>query len=104
VRRIEAPTNRVLALTRTLVRGKADLPDAHAVQLKYTLTALTQLSQPGQPPITVQSAIGLLPILDLSGSGAKLFDDLSAALQMDPPAASEHQRLARFARVGIGPV
>ncbi|MGD0620151.1 MAG: DUF1254 domain-containing protein [Bryobacteraceae bacterium] len=103
VQRIESPTNRVLALTRTLVRGQADLANAQAVQLQYTLSALSELTQPAQPPFTLQSAIGAFPVFDLSGSGAKFFDDLGAALQADPPAASDGERLARFAQVGIGP-
>ena len=61
--RLNAPTNRVLALTRTLVRGEADLPNARAIQEKFTLTPLSSLGKPAQPSLSVVSAIGVFPFL-----------------------------------------
>jgi hypothetical protein len=101
--RIDAPTNRILALTRTLVRGEEDLPEAQAVQLQYTLTSLSDFSAKPQSPRTVVSAINVFPILNPAAGGAKYFDDLGAALTNDPPPAREHAPLERFAKAGIGP-
>jgi hypothetical protein len=103
VTKIESPTNRVLALTRTLVRGQADLPAAQAIQLQYTLTPLSKLSELTLDPLTVASAINVFPILALGSSGAKFFDDLGAGLASDPPPARENAPLERFAKAGIGP-
>ena len=41
---IESPTSHLMALTRTLVRGPADLPAAYAIQQKYTLSPLSQMA------------------------------------------------------------
>jgi hypothetical protein len=85
VSRIDAPTNRLLVLTRTSVRGHADLPAAQAVQIQYTLTPLSKLSGPAIPPLTAVSAISAFPVLDLAGAGAKYFDEFVAGLAVDPP-------------------
>jgi len=101
--KIDAPNSRLLVLTRTLVRGQADLPAAQAVQIQYTLTPLSKLSGPSIPPLTAVSAISAFPTLDLAGGGAKYFDDLSAGLALNPPAARENFPATRFAQAGIGP-
>jgi hypothetical protein len=103
VTKIAAPTNRVLALTRTLVRGEADLPAARAIQLQYTLTPLSQLAETSGQPLTVVAAFNVFPILDLAASGAKFFDELGTGLASDPPPARENAPLAKFAEAGIGP-
>ena len=101
--RIDAPTNRLLALTRTLVRSAADLPAAQAVQLQYSLTPLSRLAETPEKPRTEASAINVFPVLNVAQSGAKYFDDQGAALASDPPPAREQAPLATFARAGIGP-
>jgi hypothetical protein len=103
VGRIGAPTNRLLALTRTLVRSAADLPAAQAVQLQFTLTPLSKLAEAPELPRTEASAINVFPVLNLAASGAKYFDDLGAALAGVPPPAREQAPLGRFAKAGIGP-
>jgi hypothetical protein len=102
VRRIEAPTNHMLALTRTLVAGEKDLPAAQAVQAQYTLTTLDASSQAPQPLLTTESAIRTFPIRNLQERGPRFFDDLGSALHNDPP-PTENAPLNRFAEVGIGP-
>jgi hypothetical protein len=103
LKKIEAPTNRVLALTRTLVRGEADLPGAQAIQLQYTLTPLSKFAETPPDPLNTVSAFNVFPILDLPAGGARFFDDLGAGLASDPPPAREHAPLERFAKAGIGP-
>jgi hypothetical protein len=100
---IESPTSHVMALTRTLVRGTADLPAAYAIQQKYTLSSLSQIAHPPLAPQEVVSAITEFPVLDLAAGGAKYFDKLGAGLTQDPPPARENAPLERFAKAGIGP-
>ena len=100
---IESPTSHVMVLSRTLVRGPADLAAARAIQLQYTLSPLSQISQPRLAPQEVVSAITEFPVLDLVAGGAKYFDEFGAGLAQDPPPARENAPLERFAMVGIGP-
>jgi hypothetical protein len=101
--RIESPTSHVMALTRTLVRGPADLPAAHAIQTKYTLSPLSRMKHPPLAPQEMVSAITEFPVLDLVAGGAKYFDELGVGLAQDPPPARENAPLERFANAGIGP-
>jgi hypothetical protein len=103
VARIESPTSHVMALTRTLVRGPADLAAARAIQQEYTLSPLSQIAQPPLAPQEVVSAITEFPVLDLVAGGAKYFDEMGAGLAQDPPPARENAPLERFAKAGIGP-
>ncbi len=100
---IESPTTHVMALTRTLVRGPADLQAARAIQQQYTLSPLSQISQPPLASQEVVSAITEFPVLDLVAGGAKYFDAMGAGLAQDPPPARENAPLERFAKAGIGP-
>ena len=101
--KIESPTSRVMVLTRTLVRGPADLPAAHAIQQKYTLSPLSQIAHPPLAPQEVVSAITEFPVLDLVAGGAKYFDELGVGLAQYPPPAREDAPLEQFAKAGIGP-
>jgi len=103
VKRIDAPTKHVLALTRTLVSGDSDLPAAQAIQLQYTLRSISGYSKSGAPPLTTESALNVFPILNLADRGPAFFDDLGAELISSPPPADDSARLARFADAGIGP-
>ncbi len=102
-KRIESPTDYVMTLTRTLVRGPADLASARAVQQKYTLSLLSRLADPALAPQEVVSAITEFPVLDLVAGGAKYFDEMGAALAQYPPPARENAPLERFAKAGVGP-
>jgi hypothetical protein len=99
---IESPTPHVMALTRTLVRGSHDLPEAQSIQLKYTLRPLSAYASVAQPPRTTNAAFNVFPFIDLSTNGAKTFDELNAALELDPPSVHEKIPAAKFASVGIG--
>jgi len=101
--KIESPTSHVMALTRTLVRGPADLPAACAIQQKYILSPLSRIAHTPLAPQEVVSAITEFPVLDLVAGGAKYFDELGVGLAQDPPPARENAPLERFAKAGIGP-
>jgi hypothetical protein len=101
--KIESPTSHVMVLTRTLVRGPADLPAAYAIQQEYKLSPLSQIAHPPLAPREVVSAITEFPVLDLVAGGAKYFDELGVGLAQDPPPARENAPLERFAKAGIGP-
>jgi len=104
VKRIDAPTKHVLALTRTLVSGSADLPAAQAVQSQYTLRSLSDYSKDALPPLTTPtSALNIFPILNLADRGPAFFDDLGTELVATPPPADDRGTLDQFARAGIGP-
>ncbi|MDV7215905.1 DUF1254 domain-containing protein [Streptomyces prunicolor] len=102
VTRIPAPTAQVLALTRTLVEGEADLPAARAVQAKYALAPLSCYPERAVPAEAVDEPLKF-PILDLGAQGAAYFDKLCQGLVAAPPPPSDRARLARFAKIGIGP-
>ena len=101
--KIESPTSHVMALTRTLVRGPADLPAARAIQQNYTLSPLSRIAESPLPPQEVVSAITEFPVLDLVAGGARYFDELGVGLAQDPPPARENAPLALFAQASIGP-
>lgn len=101
--RIDAPTNRVLALTRTLVRGEADLPNAQAIQARYTLIPLSLIRKAPRPSRSVVSAIGAFPFLHPGERGPGYFDDLGEYLKADAPPSRENAPLQRFASAKIGP-
>ena len=101
VQRIDAPTNLVLAFTRTLVSGDADLPAAQAIQRQYTLAPLSAYPRI-RPSDEIEDAdLSLFPIPQFGSLGIKFFDDLAAGLATAPPPASDVPFVKRFAKVGI---
>jgi len=102
VTRIDVPTHRLLALTRVLVRSKADLPQARAIQNQFTLAPLSRLHEEPVKPRTGLSALNVFPVLNLAAEGPKYFDELDAALRLDPPSAKEHIPSQALEQIGIG--
>jgi len=103
VHTIPAPTNHVLALTRTLVSGDADLAAAQAIQNQYGLLPLSSHGQTPLAPLTPESALNVFPVLHLAGQGAQFFDDLGAGLALQPPPPIDGSSLDQFAKIGVGP-
>ncbi|MFT3927807.1 MAG: DUF1254 domain-containing protein [Myxococcales bacterium] len=103
VTQIKAPTSKVLALVRTLVRGHADLEASRAVHQSYTLGALSQYPHGRVASEPRTESLNVFPALDLSGEGASYFDELNGLIREYPPLPSEWWALFRLARVGIGP-
>jgi hypothetical protein len=98
VKAIESPTNTVWSLVRILVEGEDDLPIVRALQQQYTLTSLSKYR--GSAPLG-QVFPSSLPQANASSS-LQFYDELSAALQDDPPPKDENPLLNLFAQVGIG--
>jgi hypothetical protein len=103
VKKINAPTDHVLALTRTLVSGEADLPAAQAVQIQYGLQPLSAYPKAPPVPLTNPAALNIFPILHPGDRGLQFFDDLGSGLSADAPPSSDHAVLDRFGKLGIGP-
>jgi hypothetical protein len=101
-KRIDAPTALVLALTRTLVSGSSDLKAAQTVQASYTLAPLSTYPAGKTPGIVEDYVLNILPKLDLGGSGAAFFAELSALVKQYPPRGREAARFARFDALGLG--
>ncbi|HEY9726676.1 MAG TPA: DUF1254 domain-containing protein [Chroococcales cyanobacterium] len=98
VQAIKSPTNTVWSLVRILVEGEDDSSVARALQQQYTLTSLSKYS--GTAP-SGQVLPSPLPQANASGS-LQFYDELSAAIQVDPPPEDENPLLSLFAQVGIG--
>lgn len=103
IEQIKAPTSKVLAFVRTLVRGPHDLAAARAVHGSYTLGALADYPKGRQSSIFKTESLNIIPVLDLSSAGAGFFDELSGLLATYPPPASDSPNLARFASLGLVP-
>jgi hypothetical protein len=99
---INAPTGKVLALLRTLVRGQADLPEARAIHLAYSTGALVAWPGGRRSGEVRANSINVLPAIDLSTAGPGYFDELDTLVRQYPPLPEDAANLARFAPLGIG--
>jgi hypothetical protein len=100
IRRITSPTATTWLLGRTLVNGPLDLERVHAIQRGYTLTPLSRYG--GSPLSAIflpRSSLKPMPL----PSGLAFYDAMDAAMEQNPPPASERALIRRFASVGIGP-
>ena len=103
VKRIDAPTNLVLAFTRTLVTGDTDLPAAQKIQRKYSLAPLSSYPRVHLPDEIADADLSLFPIPRFGSRGVEVFDDLAQELVVAPPPADDWASVRRFAKVGIEP-
>ena len=101
-KRIDAPTSLLFVLTRTLVRGDADLPAAQALQAGYLLGPLQGYPASRKAPIALGNVPNNLPILDFSHAGAGYFAELDRLVKLYPPRGPEARSFARFAPLGLG--
>jgi hypothetical protein len=102
VKPIPAPTNDVMAFTRTFVADEADMPAVRDIQGLYGIGRLASYQDKTVTPIA-KAEVQLPPILDLSSAGAGYFDELCQRLAADPPRGDDIARLKRFAAIGITP-
>jgi hypothetical protein len=101
LQRIDAPTNLVLAFTRTLVAGDADLPAAQTIQRQYALAPLSAYPHILPPDEVADADLSLFPIPKFGARGVDFFDDLAAGLATAAPPADDLAFVRRFAKVGI---
>jgi hypothetical protein len=66
--RFASPTTLVLALTRTLVKGAADLPAAQRLQASYTIAPLSSFPAGAQPAVVQADALNAIPTLTRAGA------------------------------------
>jgi hypothetical protein len=101
VKQIASPTSLVVTLTRTLVKGTADLPAAQALQASYALGPLSQYPGGLKRGVVSKDALNVLPALDLSTAGAEYFDELAALVKRYPPTGSEAKAFAAYSALGL---
>lgn len=102
VKGISAPTGKVLALVRTLVRGSADLATARTIHAAYATGPLSVWPNGRQAGIVRTEALNVFPYIDLSTAGAEYFDELDALVPQFPPLPEDTANFARLKPLGIG--
>lgn len=103
LRRIDSPTDRVVLVGRTLLRGAGDLPNVRAIQESYGLQTLSSFvagAAPSHGLILDASPPREPPVVP---TGIAFFDALGDLLAAQPPPARDGRLLARLRRFGIGP-
>lgn len=103
-RRIDAPTNEVWLLGRTLVDGKDDLPAVYAIQDHYRLTPLGRWlkGERGSADAAVPPDVPSPPAFDLKDP-LNFFAILDAALKANPPPARDAGLMNLLAPIDVGP-
>ncbi|MFC6063880.1 DUF1254 domain-containing protein [Streptomyces ochraceiscleroticus] len=95
---LKSPTNTVWLLGRTIVDGEGDLKAASELINQYRLTPADESDR------TAEWSTGpLLSPHEIGAAGISFFDELGAALEVNPPPATETALLDSFASLGIGP-
>ncbi|WP_405771946.1 DUF1254 domain-containing protein [Streptomyces sp. NBC_00080] len=95
---LASPNDSVWLLGRTLVDGPHDLKAACDTIRRYTLTTVH-----GAPPPSAHHHGPVFSPQHLGGSGIEFFDEMCAALELDPPPAADRSILDLIAQVGVGP-
>jgi hypothetical protein len=99
VTRIEAPTNSVWLLVRTLIADDSDWPGVQALQEQMKLTLLSAwgkqvaAAKTQTDPATKQAPANRHPLA--------FFEQMGALMQRNPPPASEAVLLNQFAAIGL---
>lgn len=105
VKKIQAPTDTVWIIGRTLTRGPADYAAVHAIQRQYTLTPLSAWGKKYTPPPgRVDPAVDMQtpPVQQMAKmSAVTFFQTLAAAMKANPPAAADAPALKKFAALGL---
>jgi hypothetical protein len=99
----QSPTPWVFIAGRTVVNGKEDLPNVHAIQAGYKLTPLGYWGMPEDQIPTTRDVYK--PPLAALGSDDPLgaWKTLNAMLAENPPPAHHAVLLKQFADIGVGP-
>lgn len=112
--KIWSPTNLAWLINRILVKGPSDVSNVRALQDKIVIkplslfqtnqTAPTSTSQPALAGTNVSSQvpIGPQPYL-IPRTGIKIFDEIGAAMNGNPPNPPDPTLVTKLAGIGIGP-
>ena len=110
VKKIQAPTNLVGLLARTLVYGQGDLNTADAYRRQITLTPLKDFGRNYTPPSHVPAATGINTVAPVAQqvanlTGTQFFSLASRLLITNPPLAGDRATgvLKTLSRVGVTP-
>ncbi|MDG2004643.1 MAG: DUF1254 domain-containing protein [Novosphingobium sp.] len=99
---IPAPTSKVLAYIRTMLRDPQDLEAALGVHTAYTLGPLSAFPDYRTTPIAKPDRAKMFPHVNFADAGAPFFDELDRLVRIYPPLNWDAPNLARFAPLGIG--
>jgi hypothetical protein len=108
--KIWTPTNLAWLITRTVVKGQADVPNVVAIQDKIVVKPLSefQANTTSSPaPVTETTAskeipLGPQPTL-IAPTGIKIFDEIGAAMEGNPLNPPDPVLVTKLASIGIGP-
>ena len=108
--KIWTPTNLAWLITRTVVKGQADVPNVVAIQDKIIVKPLSEFqanmtSSPAAVTATNASKeipIGPQPTL-IAPTGIKIFDEIGAAMEGNPLNPPDPVLVTKLASIGIGP-
>ncbi|MDQ6835549.1 MAG: DUF1254 domain-containing protein [Actinomycetota bacterium] len=100
VTKINAPSNTVWLLGRTLVKNQADLPAVKQLQEKYQATPLSAWQTGArQPPVVLDHYPPTIP--KSIPTGAQFIATLNNEMNVDPPPASDDCALRAMAPAGV---
>lgn len=100
VGRIDAPSNTVWLLGRTLVGDAADLPAVKALQQQYTVTPLVSWETGvRQPPVVLDHYPPTFPKSLPTGAG--FIAELNNEMNIDPPPSADNCALQAMAPAGV---
>ncbi|WP_413301103.1 DUF1254 domain-containing protein [Bacillus sp. 1P10SD] len=93
---IQAPTDMVWLIGRTLVDGEKDLTNVHAIQDKYSLTPLTK--KQAEPSIYLPEITE-----NIYNDPAAFFDIMTQSMKLLPGSQADAAMLTQFKLIGIDP-
>lgn len=100
VTRIDAPSNTVWLLGRTLVKNSADLPAVKALQQQYKVTPMAAWETgTRQPPVVLDQYPPTIP--KSIPSGSQFIATLNREMNIDPPPAADDCALQAMAPAGV---
>ncbi len=107
VSRINSPTGMVWIIGRTQTNGPDDYAAVHKIQAGYKLTKLSEWGKEPSPVTgTIDPDVDMKtpPVLQMRKMPANKFFSYAAELmKTNPPHATDHDIVARLARIGIDP-
>lgn len=107
--KIWTPTNLAWLITRTLVKGQADVPNVIAIQDKIIVKPLSEFqgnttssSGVAQANASKEIPIGPQPSL-IAPTGIKIFDEIGATMVGNPLNPPDPTLVTKLTSIGIGP-